>query len=149
MGAVQGLWNMHSPSVVMAGMGEFVGKGFLNGISEGFNYQALMNSLPNSIPIQLSPQYQVPHLAVGTVVPANFGKFPAILGDNTREPEVVSPVSTIEQAVENVLKRTGFFGDGNIEINLNVDGKVLYSVIVNQDQMEKKRHGGRSRLGTV
>lgn len=95
------------------------------------------------------PVPQIPELATGTVVPTNFGKFPAILGDNTREPEVVSPVSTIEQAVENVLKRTGFFGDGNIEINLNVDGKVLYSVIVNQDQIEKKRHGGRSRLGTV
>lgn len=95
------------------------------------------------------PVPQIPELATGTVVPANFGKFPAILGDNTKEPEVVSPVSTIEQAVENVLRRTGFFGDGNIEINLNVDGKVLYSVIVNQDQIDKKRHGGRSRLGTV
>ena len=94
---------------------------------------------------------QIPKLAQGTVVPANFGSFLAELGDNKREPEIVSPVSKIEEAVENVLKRTGNFfgGDGNIEINLNVDGRTLYSVIVNQDEIERKRHGGKSRLGTA
>ena len=94
---------------------------------------------------------QIPKLAQGTVVPANFGSFLAELGDNKREPEIVSPVSKIEEAVENVLKRTGnfFSGDGNIEINLNVDGRTLYSVIVNQDEIERKRHGGKSRLGTA
>lgn len=115
--------------------------GILNGVRQipGFGF----------IPENPLPIPQIPELATGTVVPTNFGKFPAILGDNTREPEVVSPVSTIEQALENVLKRKGFFGDGNIEINLNVDGKTVYNVVVNYDQIEKKRHGGRSRLGTV
>lgn len=94
---------------------------------------------------------QIPKLAQGTVVPANFGSFLAELGDNKREPEIVSPVSKIEEAVENVLKRTGnfFSGDGKLEINLNIDGRTLYSVIVSQDEIERKRHGGRSRLGTV
>ena len=94
---------------------------------------------------------QIPKLAQGTVVPANFGSFLAELGDNKREPEIVSPVSKIEEAVENVLKRTGnfFSGDGKIEINLNVDGRTLYSVIVSQDEIERKRHGGKSRLGTA
>ena len=84
-------------------------------------------------------------------MPANFGSFLAELGDNKREPEIVSPVSKIEEAVENVLKRTGnfFSGDGKIEINLNVDGRTLYSVIVSQDEIERKRHGGKSRLGTA
>lgn len=97
------------------------------------------------------PVPQIPKLAQGTVVPANFGSFLAELGDNKREPEIVSPVSKIEEAVENVLKRTGnfFSGDGKIEINLNVDGKALYSVIVSQDEIQKKQHGGRSRLGTA
>ena len=93
---------------------------------------------------------QIPKLAQGTVVPANFGSFLAELGDNKREPEIVSPISTMEKAVENVLRRTGGFlggGDGKLEINLNVDGRTLYSVIVRQDEMERKRHGGRSRLG--
>ena len=84
-------------------------------------------------------------------MPANFGSFLAELGDNKREPEIVSPVSKIEEAVENVLSRKNSFfgGDGKLEINLNVDGRTLYSVIVSQDEIERKRHGGRSRLGTV
>ncbi|MBO5179270.1 MAG: hypothetical protein J6B87_02865 [Clostridia bacterium] len=45
----------------------------------------------------------LPALATGTVVPANYGEFAAILGDNKQEPEIVSPLSTIEQALRNVL----------------------------------------------
>lgn len=45
----------------------------------------------------------LPALASGTVVPANFGRFAAILGDNKKEPEVVSPLSTMKQAVLEAL----------------------------------------------
>ena len=41
------------------------------------------------------PVPQIPKLALGTVVPANFGSFLAELGDNKRELEIVSPVSKI------------------------------------------------------
>ncbi|MDB2002065.1 hypothetical protein PM006_17860, partial [[Clostridium] symbiosum] len=44
----------------------------------------------------------IPRLATGTVVPPRAGEFAAILGDNNRETEVVSPLSTIEQALDNV-----------------------------------------------
>jgi hypothetical protein len=54
----------------------------------------------------------MPRLATGTVVPANYGEYAAILGDNKREPEIVSPLSTMEQAMENVLARRGGTGDG-------------------------------------
>ncbi len=50
---------------------------------------------------------QIPYLAQGTVVSANYGNFLAVLGDNKREAEVVSPISSIEKAVENVLSRQG------------------------------------------
>lgn len=52
------------------------------------------------------PAMKIPALAQGTVVPPNK-RFIAELGDNTREHEIVSPLSTIEQAVENVLGRQG------------------------------------------
>jgi hypothetical protein len=42
-------------------------------------------------------------LAEGTVVPKQAGMFAAILGDNTREHEVVSPLSTIKQALREEL----------------------------------------------
>lgn len=48
-------------------------------------------------------QRSIPQYATGTVVPANFGRFAAILGDNKKEPEVVSPLSTMKQAVLEAL----------------------------------------------
>lgn len=46
---------------------------------------------------------EIPHLAQGTVVPANYGEFLAVLGDNKREAEVVSPISTIKEAVREAM----------------------------------------------
>lgn len=47
---------------------------------------------------------QIPYLAKGTVVPRNAGEFAAILGDNKREAEVVSPLSTMKQAMMDALR---------------------------------------------
>lgn len=46
---------------------------------------------------------RIPHLATGTVVPPNAGEFMAMLGDNKRETEVVSPLSTMKQAVREAM----------------------------------------------
>ena len=50
----------------------------------------------------------LPRLAQGMVVPPNR-EFAAILGDNKKEPEVVSPLSTMKQAVREELKELGMF----------------------------------------
>lgn len=50
---------------------------------------------------------RIPYLAEGTVVPANYGNFLAMLGDNKREAEVVSPLSTIKQAVLEAMAQNG------------------------------------------
>lgn len=50
---------------------------------------------------------RIPKLATGTVVPANYGEFVGILGDNKREPEVVSPLSTMKQALIEALAESG------------------------------------------
>lgn len=50
---------------------------------------------------------QIPKLATGTVVPANYGNFLAMLGDNTKETEVVSPLSTMKQALTEALAESG------------------------------------------
>lgn len=71
---------------------------------------------------------RIPRLATGTVVPANYGEFLAILGDNKREAEVVSPVSKIEEAVENVLNRRGG-ASGEIHIHLEGDAKGVFKVV--------------------
>lgn len=63
----------------------------------------------------------IPYLASGTVVPPNYGNFLAVLGDNKREPEIVSPVSTMQKALSDVINRQG--GEGvvieKIEIVIN------------------------------
>lgn len=56
---------------------------------------------------------RIPKLATGTVVPANYGEFAAILGDNKRETEIVSPLSTMKQALIEALAESG----QNITIN--------------------------------
>ena len=57
--------------------------------------------------IQLFTIPKIPALATGTVVPANYGNFLAMLGDNTRETEVVSPLSTMKQALMEALAESG------------------------------------------
>ena len=71
-----------------------------------------------------------PAYATGTVVPANYGEFLAILGDNKREPEIVSPVSAMKQAFLEALRDAGFDGsrDGG-NISLVIDGKEFGRVV--------------------
>lgn len=58
----------------------------------------------NLKPVQAT---QIPYLAKGTVVPPNK-QFLAMLGDNKKETEVVSPLSTMKQALSEVLTESGF-----------------------------------------
>lgn len=82
----------------------------------------------------------LPRLASGTVVPPRAGEFAAILGDNNREAEVVSPLSTMKQAFREVA---GEFGNGGGDINLSVylDGKTIYEDVVKRTKMAKKQMG--------
>lgn len=86
--------------------------------------------------------FSIPALATGSVIPPNR-EFLAVLGDNKQETEVVSPLSTIEQALENVMSRMG--GASHQQINLVVDGKVLAKVIVPKIN-DMTRQAGRSVL---
>lgn len=83
---------------------------------------------------------QIPKLATGTVVPASYGEFLAVLGDNKRETEVVSPLSTIEKAVENVFAKHGS-GAETINLTVELDGDVVYRTVVKKNQKNKKMTG--------
>lgn len=88
--------------------------------------------------IKLITVPQIPKLATGTVVPANYGEFLAVLGDNKRETEVVSPLSTIKRAVAEVI------GDGinsPIELIVYLDGDVVYRKVVQKNKQETKTRG--------
>ncbi|MCM1364962.1 MAG: hypothetical protein NC122_07080 [Faecalibacterium sp.] len=83
---------------------------------------------------------QIPYLATGTVVPANYGEFLAVLGDNRREPEIVSPRSEIKKAMEEVMSARG---DSNqpIEVYCILDGDVVYRNVVKHNKQAKKSMG--------
>jgi hypothetical protein len=68
----------------------------------------------------------IPRLAQGAVIPPNR-EFMAILGDNKRENEIVSPVSTMKQAVAEVLAQANIGGgfNGRIEVPVIIDGREI------------------------
>lgn len=92
----------------------------------------------------------IPRLATGTVVPPNR-EFMAVLGDNKREPEVVSPLSTIEQAVRNAIG--GLNGVGQeitIKVPVYIDGKQIYEAVIKQGKINQMSSGNNDfMLGTT
>lgn len=102
----------------------------INSIISGLN--TLNFSIPDWVPgiggnrfginISKVPSVRLPRLATGSVVPPNR-EFAAILGDNKTETEVVSPLSTMKQALLEALQEAGF--GGATEVVLKLDGKVL------------------------
>lgn len=103
----------------------------INSIISGLN--TLNFSIPDWVPLPIAgkrfginigkvPEVRLPRLATGSVVPPNK-EFAAILGDNKTETEVVSPLSTMKQALLEALQEAGV--GGATEVVLKLDGKVL------------------------
>lgn len=96
-----------------------VAKGIINLIIDALNsFIAGINKLqfdvPEWVPVIGGKQWgfdipKIPPLAQGTVVPPNK-RFLAMLGDNTKEHEIVSPVSTMKQAVTEAMLELGGTG---------------------------------------
>ena len=107
--------------------------------------------LPPAMAATLS-NMEFPGYATGQVIPVGMKKHLAWLGDNTRETEVVSPLSTIKQAdkeaVLEALSELGLSGNNGrsngtirIEIPLVVDGRELTRVVQNYDLQAYKKRG--------
>lgn len=84
---------------------------------------------------------QIPYLAKGAVIPPN-APFAAVLGDQRHGTNIEAPLSTIEDAVRNVLAERGNSQgfNGTIRIPVVLDGRQIYEAVVNQAQLA----GGRS-----
>lgn len=115
--------------------------GFINklisGIVDGINsmiraLNKLHFNIPSWIPVIGGKDFgfnlktvsapQIPYLAQGTVVNPSH-EFLAMLGDNRHEQEIVSPLSTMKQALIEALHESGI--SGNKEVVLQLDGKTL------------------------
>lgn len=103
--------------------------------------RVIINKIPG-VNLARVQTVSLPRLATGTVVPANYGEFQAILGDNKRAPEVVSPVPTMKQAVREVLNETGNSNKPIVIHNyVTLDGKTVYKTVVEYNNREIDRTG--------
>lgn len=97
-------------------------------------FKSLWDENPLSVP-------QIPKLATGTVVPANYGEFLAVLGDNKREAEVVSPISTIKQALKEVMAESGSRNGKMAHFTFILSNKVLFDGIIEADKEYRAQTG--------
>ena len=70
----------------------------------------------------------IPRLAQGTVVPPNK-EFTAVLGDNTKEHEIVSPISTMKQAFMEAMVEMGGVGQTTKEEHYYLNEMQLMSIL--------------------
>lgn len=90
---------------------------------------------------------KIPRLATGTVVPASYGEFAAILGDNKREPEVVSPLSTIKQAMIEALTEVGYSGGNDGDIVIQIGNREVFRAVKEEAEHWSRSHGGKPAFG--
>ena len=111
----------------------------INGLISAANTIPTVN-FPTLSPIQ-NLSFNIPALASGTVIPPSMGEFIAKLGDNNQETEIVSPLSTMKEALKEALQEVGMAGGGDMTINLTVDGRVLAQTVVKQNEIYRRSTG--------
>lgn len=84
--------------------------------------------------------YSVPALATGAVIPPN-APFMAVLGDQRHGTNIEAPLSTIEQALDNVLSRRG--GSGKTEVSIKFVGDLAGLARLLKPEIDKES----SRIG--
>ena len=153
----KGVWNA-LVGIVKTPVNLIIGiiNGLIKGITAGINtvikgINSIRFSIPGWVPgiggksvgfnLKQISAPKIPRLATGTVVPANYGEFLAILGDNKREAEVVSPISAMKQAFKEAMTEMGGAGTGTINLNVYLEGRQIHSEVVRQDRQYKKETG--------
>lgn len=95
--------------------------GFIDGVNRIIGSDFISNIFGKTLAIPKIPTVSIPRLATGGVIPPNR-EFLSVLGDNKTETEVVSPLSTMKEALLEALRESGL---GNQEIVLNIDGRAF------------------------
>lgn len=130
--------------------------GMLRGIVKGINFalgslNKLKIDVPSWVPgiggstwgfnIGTIEAPQIPYLAKGTVIPPRAREFAAVLGDNNRETEIVSPLSTIKQALLEAMKETSGEAKAPGYIILNIDGNEFIRWMQDKDGQYRAING--------
>lgn len=123
------------------------------GAQNAWNQMASLLSFDISIPYPLSmytgysrmwlnvpfryANYQIPYLANGAVIPPNK-EFLAVLGDQKQGTNIEAPISTIEQAVRNVI---GEGGNAQYRIPIYINGRQILEAVVDEGELKRRRSG--------
>lgn len=113
----------------------------LTSITESFNNLSnikLDNILSGKVTNVVSkvPKVRIPHLAQGAVIPPNK-QFLAMLGDQNSGTNVEAPLSTIEDAVRNVMSEMNF----TFNFDVSGDPEKIFKVVRKQSDQFIKRTG--------
>ena len=117
-----------------------------NNIKDAFTHKAVFNpNIPHggqigTFSMDEGRPIDIPALASGSVIRGG-NPFLAVLGDQpSGQTNVETPLSTIEQALENVMNRGGY-GGLNPTISLNVDGQEFARLTLQNILQEASRQG--------
>ena len=86
---------------------------------------------------------QIPYLAKGAVIPPN-APFMAMLGDQKHGTNIEAPLSTIEEALENVLMRQGSTGGnngGSYRFTAQINRRTLFDELIDEAKMRQMQTG--------
>lgn len=135
---------------------------FSSGQSEGYSYMARSMAatrfmqtpyIPSPI-AQTLKNVEIPGYATGQVIPTSMKKHLAWLGDNPRETEVVSPLSTIRQALREEALSLGLgstvSGNQTVIAKLYLDGKQISEAVIKDGKVQQMSTGNNPfLLGTT
>lgn len=107
-------------------------------ISHKRSYQAV-----TPMAVYTAIPYNPPMLATGTVVPPRAGISYFGIGDNNKEPEVISPLSTMVEAFKQAVAESGFNGTRPINIEMQVKGQTFARLVYQMNNEEQQRVGVR------
>ena len=126
--------------------------GLINGLEQGLNHVIEMINdiefdVPSWIPVVGGKSFsinipkikapKIPYLATGAVIPPN-SPFLAMLGDQKSGTNVEAPLSTIEQAVRNVVGN----GTGSVvHAHLYLDGKEILTSVIDTAKFQQATTG--------
>lgn len=79
----------------------------------------------------------IPYLAKGAVIPPN-APFAAVLGDQKHGTNIEAPLSTIEQAVRNVV---GEGRTGSIKVPIYINGRQILEAVIDEAMLKRSRNG--------
>jgi len=130
--------------------GAFGGGSGSSGRSTSYSLRAMASPYAANPAFAKLAEAEIPGYATGQVIPRTMKQHLAILGDNNRETEVVSPLSTIEQAQKKSLleafSELGLTAGGSnnnqpIIIKWIADGKELTSLVINNGKVQQMSTG--------